>query len=113
MEIREDYHAHFYYTPASRPSAIDLYARARQLFGRLAIVKKPVDDNIGPHLRPMFEIAFRREHLDIIRDWLMMNRADHPVLLHPVVEDEVLGHSELATWFGEKLPLDFSKLRTT
>ena len=111
VNVREEYHAHFYYTQASRGGALQVYAKALKEFAKIADVKAPVDRPIGPHTQPMFEIAFCRQQLSWVNRWLMENRGEASVLVHPVLPDEIAAHSTEAWWLGEALPLNFSELK--
>ena len=65
MYVR-DFDIHVYYTlEDSRPQALALREQALQDFGgRNMFVSRMVDQKVGPHPRPMFEITFARENLN-------------------------------------------------
>jgi aromatic ring-cleaving dioxygenase len=99
------YHAHIYYDPTQSR------ARAERLRERVAI-KFPQarlgrwhDELVGPHPQSMFQIAFPAEMLGAFVPWLMLNREDLVVLLHPETGDDLADHTVHAAWFGAILPL--------
>lgn len=65
---------------------------------------------VGPHRMPMFELNFDESELADTVAWLMLNRAGHPVLVHPVTGHDPKDHSDHAMWLGAPVPLDFSRL---
>jgi aromatic ring-cleaving dioxygenase len=102
------YHAHIYYDAASRPRAERLRAAVAQRF----VVRLGAwhDAPVGPHPRPMFQIAFAPDAFPHLVPWLMLNRTDLTVLIHPNTDDERADHLAHALWMGEVLPLDPSGL---
>ena len=53
----------------------------------------------------MFQIAFRAEMLAAFVPWLMLNRDDLVVLLHPETGNDLADHTVHTAWFGGVLPL--------
>lgn len=104
------WHAHIYYADADERAhaavlreAIE--ARFEMRMGRWR------DEPVGPHPRPMFQVAFAPEVFPAIVPWLALNRGPLAILIHPETEDSVADHAEHALWLGEKLPLDIEFLR--
>jgi aromatic ring-cleaving dioxygenase len=60
---------------------------------------------VGPHPQSMFQIAFPVDMLAAFVPWLMLNRDDLVVLLHPETGDDLTDHTAHAAWFGAILPL--------
>lgn len=103
------YHAHVYYTDAdSRACAARLRAALDARFevklGRWR------DEPVGPHPRPMYQVAFAKELFTSLVPWLMLNRDGLVVLVHPVTGDDVADHRDFPLWLGEVLPLDIGFL---
>lgn len=99
------YHAHIYYDPAtSRGRAESLRQRVAKEFPK-AKLGHWHDELVGPHPHSMFQIAFPAEMLAAFVPWLMLNRDDLVVLLHPETGDDLADHTVHAAWFGEVLPL--------
>lgn len=107
-EIRE-YHAHVYYDRHSESVAAwlreQLDARFKVVLGRWK------DRPVGPHPRPMYQVAFGPEEFPGVVPFLMLNRRGLVILVHP---DSGYGHAgdhaHRALWLGEVLPLDIPYL---
>ena len=104
------YHAHIYYPdPASRE--------------RAAVVREAVDSHfdvrlgrwrdqpVGPHPVPMYQVAFAPDQFPKVVPWLMLNRAELTVLVHPETGDQIADHTINALWLGQVLELDIEFLR--
>ena len=59
----------------------------------------------------MYQVAFAAEDFRLIVPWLMLNRANLNVLVHPLTDDSVADHTRFALWFGSPLPLRIEVLR--
>lgn len=103
------YHAHVYFDDAARATA----ARVRKALGENFTVElgRWHDRPIGPHPRAMYQVAFPPEEFARIVPWLMLNRGDLTVLVHPETGDAVADHGIHALWLGEVLPIRFEALR--
>jgi DOPA 4,5-dioxygenase len=99
------FHAHIYYDPATtRGRAERLRERVAAEFPQ-AKLGRWHDELVGPHPQSMFQIAFPAEMLASFVPWLMLNRADLVVLLHPETGNDLADHTAHAAWFGAVLPL--------
>ncbi len=99
------YHAHIYYDPATtRERAARLRERIAARFPQ-ARVGRWHDEPVGPHPQSMYQIAFPSEMLAAFVPWLMLNRDDLTVLLHPETGNAYLDHTKHAAWFGAVLAL--------
>jgi DOPA 4,5-dioxygenase len=99
------FHAHIYYDPAkSRGRAERLRQRVAADFPQ-AKLGRWHDELVGPHPQSMFQIAFPADMLGAFVPWLMLNRDDLVVLLHPETGDDLADHTVHAAWFGAILPL--------
>ena len=99
------YHAHIYYDPAKRRGRAErLRERVAKDFPK-AKLGRWHDELVGPHLQSMFQIVFPAEMLAAFVPWLMLNRDDLVVLLHPETGDDLTDHTAHAAWFGAILPL--------
>lgn len=96
------YHAHVYYDPeATRGQAETLRERLAERFSvRLG---RWYDQPIGPHGRSMFQIAFRKPLFDTIVPWLMLNRGDLSILVHPNTDNQRLDHLQHGLWLGPQV----------
>ena len=98
------YHAHIYYrTPEERAKAetlrADISARFAVQMGRWR------DMPVGPHALPMYQVAFAKALFPVLVPWLMLNRNDLAILLHPNSGEPRRDHQVHAIWFGERLPI--------
>lgn len=105
----EGYHAHVYYTPETRALAEILRAGIGERF--------PVrlgnwhDEPVGPHTVAMYQVAFAVDEFPRLVPWIMLNRADLDVLIHPMTGDGFADHTSFALWLGTRLPLRVDVLR--
>ncbi|TPX40763.1 hypothetical protein SeMB42_g02875 [Synchytrium endobioticum] len=67
----------------------------------------------GPHTAGMFEVnACTPAELGAVFAWLVVNRGEHSVLIHPHVGNAVKEHTALATWMGQPFPIDTEMLES-
>ena len=71
------------------------------------------DEPVGPHPQPMYQIAFAVPLLATLLPWLMLNRADLAVLVHPETGRPRADHLRHALWLGQVLPLNGAVLPET
>ena len=105
------YHAHIYYDPAKTRSPA---ARLRDGLGvafPAATLGSWHDDAVGPHTVAMYQVAFAVEDFARIVPWLMLNRSELDVLVHPLAGNALDDHTIYAMWLGEKLPLRLDVLK--
>jgi len=105
------YHAHIYYDPATTRGAA---ARLREGLGAAfpaATLGSWHDEAVGPHTVAMYQVAFAAEDFARIVPWLMLNRGDLDVLVHPLAGNALDDHTIYAMWLGEKLPLRLDVLK--
>lgn len=103
------FHAHIYY----RNDAERAYAAVL----RAELEKNPAnrigrwrDEPVGPHPVPMYQVAFPADQFDVVVPWLMLNRRELVVLVHPETGNDVADHRDNPLWMGEKLDLDIAFL---
>jgi DOPA 4,5-dioxygenase len=104
------YHAHIYYEDAATRAFAgvlreEIAARFKVVLGRWR------DMPVGPHPKPMYQVAFAPEEFPRFVPWLALNHGNLSVLIHPETGDDPTDHSEYALWLGDKLPLDIEFLR--
>jgi aromatic ring-cleaving dioxygenase len=106
--IRE-YHAHVYYDNVSRDRAADLRARIE---ARFTVEAHPWRDApIGPHFSAQYQIVFNSDQFSTLVPFLMMNRMELTVLVHPQTGRPRDDHTLNAMWMGEVLPVNVASLR--
>lgn len=103
------YHAHVYYDADTRETAARLRQRIWQKWGFAVTMGRFRDRAVGPHPQWMFQAAFEAELFAEIVPWLMYNRDDLVVLVHPEAEDSYDDHAHYPLWLGGRfdLRLDF------
>jgi len=106
-----DYHAHVYYDPAS---ARDAAARLREgIAAAFPSVRlgRWHDSPVGPHPVAMYQVAFAVADFPRLVPWLMLNRGELTILVHPNTDDEYADHARHALWLGEMLTLRLDVLK--
>jgi len=100
----QSFHAHIYYRDAGERARA---AALRQRIGdRFSVQLGRWHDNpIGPHERGMYQVNFAPEVFASFIPWLMLNRDDLTILLHPNTGHPRADHLKNAVWFGEVLDI--------
>lgn len=103
------FHAHVYFDPTTRETA----ARVRQGLGDRFEVQLGSwhDTLVGPHTKPMYQVAFTPNQFDKVVPWLMLHREGLDILVHPNTGDAIADHTAHAIWLGEKLAIKLEPLR--
>ena len=109
-EIASAYHAHIYYDAASRDRAWALRERVSAAFPE-AEIGRFHEKNVGPHPRWSCQVAFTLEMFATLVPWLMLNRDDLTIFLHPLTGNALDEHEQFPIWMGEILPLDLDMFR--
>jgi DOPA 4,5-dioxygenase len=98
------YHAHIYYDLGE---GRERAARLRTLIGERFVARIGAwhDELVGPHLKPMYQVAFAVELFPRIVPWLMLNRMGLSILVHPNTRRPRDDHLVNPLWLGEAVPL--------
>ena len=107
-DVIKDYHAHVYYTPATREAAAGVRAAIESQFQ--VTMGRWRDSPVGPHPQAMYQIKFEADQFDRLVPWLMLNRQGLDVLVHPETGADRPDHETRALWLGAKLPLKLDML---
>lgn len=109
VNLFEHYHAHLYYDQQSWPMAEDLLRYIEQEM-RYKVGRRH-HKLVGPHPMWSCQISFNKGSFDQLIDWLGSNRQGLSVLVHPVTDNDLKDHTELASWLGEPLNLNLGLFR--
>jgi DOPA 4,5-dioxygenase len=103
------YHAHVYFDAGTREAA----ERVREGLAQRFTVElgRWREQPVGPHPKPMYQVAFAPDQFEKLVPWLMLNRAGLSILVHPRTGDDVADHDTLPLWLGDRLPIDVDFLR--
>lgn len=103
------FHAHIYYkSDDERAIAAEIRNYVEQNFD--VVMGRWREEPVGPHPLAMYQIAFANEVFEQLVPWLMLNRSNLDILIHPNTTDAVKDHRDFPIWLGEKLDLDIAFL---
>ena len=107
------FHAHIYYSAAERPAAEALRGELLQWITaegapEVLFVGAMTDRGVGPHPLPQYEVHFREAALPTVIQ--AIEAAGLRALVHPLTDDDLADHTNLAQWIGEPLELDLAVL---
>ena len=109
IDTIQSYHAHIYFAGAAqRRIAESLRAEIAKRFS--VRIGRWHEQPIGPHTRPMYQLAFLPQEFARLVPWLMINRGDLAILIHPNTGRPKADHLTHALWLGEVLEIDAAPL---
>ncbi|GAB3485001.1 DOPA 4,5-dioxygenase family protein [Marinomonas epiphytica] len=102
------YHAHLYFhDKVGLALAKQIAERASQLFP--VQVGHFHERPVGPHPVWSCQLSFAPQTFAQIVPWLMLNRQNLDVFLHPVTGNNYLDHTQGIAWLGQSYALDISR----
>ena len=104
------YHLHVYFDHTTSEIAAEVRDHLAHSSLSFPYLGRLIPRAVGPHDGPMFEAHVSADELDEALALLEHVRGPLSVLVHPVVEDELAAHSELAQWLGDPKPVHLDRL---
>ncbi|HEY4250684.1 MAG TPA: DOPA 4,5-dioxygenase family protein [Roseomonas sp.] len=109
IDTIRSYHAHIYFDGPEQRRAAEALRDA--IAGRFSVlIGRWHDRLVGPHARPMYQVAFLPAEFARLVPWLMLNRRGLAVLIHPDTGHPKADHLTHALWLGEILGIDATPL---
>jgi DOPA 4,5-dioxygenase len=109
VDTIRSYHAHIYFESAEQRRIAETLREA--IAQRFSVrIGRWHDRLVGPHMRPMFQVAFLPEVFPLFVPWLMINRGSLAVLVHPNTGRPKADHLTYAIWLGEILDINAAPL---
>ncbi len=102
------YHAHIYYDAGERPVAAALRERLARESQHVLFAGRLSDRPVGPHPIPQFEIHFLASSLPALLP--VIGASGLRALVHPLTDNDLADHTDLARWIGEPVELDIGVL---
>ena len=124
----ESYHIHTYYDKKTKWVAEKMRERFVELsklpiidvdawnspespkWGHYMDIGQMHDELIGPHTKPQFRVAIRKQAFHFIVDAVMLCHHGLSVLIHPETDSEYRDHTGSAMWLGKPVKLDLTRL---
>jgi DOPA 4,5-dioxygenase len=102
------YHAHVYYSDEDRAAASALREEFTAGRPEVLFVGRMMDRGVGPHPLPQFEVHFpERARPEVVA---AIEASGLRALVHPLTDDDLADHTNLAHWIGEPVELDVTTL---
>ncbi len=104
------YHAHVYFTRDDMARTGLMREQLIQLMPPQTVVHGLIPREVGPHPLPMFEIDFPVSSKEAVLALVEQYRDGRSVLVHPLIQDQLVAHTSAAQWLGQKLVLFLDRL---
>ena len=109
VNSHQHYHAHLYYNSQTQPMALQILQTVADELGLK--VGSRHEKLVGPHPQWSCQISFNSSDFDQLIPWLEAHRSGLTVLVHPLTDNDLRDHTELATWLGEPADLALDLFR--
>ncbi|MDD0854387.1 DOPA 4,5-dioxygenase family protein [Halobacteriovorax sp. GB3] len=106
----ESYHAHFYYTEETHAKALSILKKAELELEGIEQGKahqKPV----GPHPVWSCQLLVPVARFEEALKWLMNNREELDIFIHPVTGNDLKDHTDYAMWLGKSYELKLERFK--
>lgn len=104
------YHAHVFFELDQTAQVQELHLRLQKALSDSITVGKLLYKAVGPLPKPMFQIEFEQAELAQVKQVLTQIFHGFSILIHPLLENEYLAHTEYAEWTGTPLNLNLEHL---
>jgi DOPA 4,5-dioxygenase len=102
------FHAHIYYSAKDRAAAEALHEEFVAGRPLVLFVGQMTDSGVGPHPIPQYEVHFlENARAEVVA---VIEASGLRALVHPLTDDDLADHTDLAFWIGEPVELDISVL---
>lgn len=109
IDTIRSYHAHIYFEGAEQRRIAEILRE--EIAERFTVrIGRWHDRRVGPHTRPMYQLAFLPTEFPRLVPWLMINRRGLAILIHPNTGRPKSDHLTHAIWLGEILDIDAGPL---
>lgn len=105
-----NYHAHVFFELDQIAQVQELHLRLQKALSDPITVGRLFYSAVGPLLKPMFQIEFEQGELVQVKQVLTQFFHEFSILIHPLLENEYLAHTEYAEWTGTPLTLNLEHL---
>lgn len=104
-----EFYAHIYFQESDLEIATKLRDKMKEHFSdEVFFVGDMIPVPIGPHPYPMFEANFPIGLFQDVTLWLMKERGELSILIHPLSGDDYYDHTQGAMWLGKSVELNYS-----
>lgn len=110
-DFKREFDIHVYFDESTRKEAEELQAKLKTRFKADDLfVGYLLDKPVGPHPIAMFECNFQEPLFQEVVLWLMKERGNLNILVHPLTGDDYKDHTDCAIWLGKSIELNLEKL---
>jgi len=108
----KDWHAHVYFDQHSSDDAKTLREKIETQFPD-TVMGRWHEKPVGPHPMWSYQILFSKVQFAEFLPWMILNRHNVSVLVHPNTGDDLLDHTDLAVWLGKQHVLNLDSFNST
>ena len=109
ISLIKGYHAHVYFDETTAEQAKALCEEAGKQFS--VTVGRFHHKPVGPHPCWSCQLAFDSYQYGDLLSWLALNRKGLTILIHPLTGNDLLDHTDYASWMGKPEALNLDVLK--